>query len=39
MIQSILTYIALAVAVFFLFQKFFGRKKPSKKCGDNCKCH
>jgi hypothetical protein len=40
MVQEILTYVALAVAVFFLYQKFFGKKKPKKNCGgDDCGCH
>lgn len=39
MIQEILTYIALTVAILFLYQKFFGKKKPKKNCGDDCGCH
>ncbi|MDY0088778.1 MAG: FeoB-associated Cys-rich membrane protein [Flavobacteriaceae bacterium] len=39
MIQEIIIYIALALAVFFLLRKFvFKRKK--KKCGsDDCGCN
>jgi len=40
MVQEILTYIALAIALFFLYQKFFGKKKTKKNCGDNdCGCN
>lgn len=38
MIQDIITYALVALAVFFLVKKFFFTKK--KKCGggSNCKC-
>ena len=38
MIQDIITYALVAVAVFFLVKKFFFTKK--KKCGGgpDCKC-
>ncbi len=38
MIQDIITYALLALAVFFLVKKFFFTKK--KKCGGgpDCKC-
>jgi hypothetical protein len=40
MIQEILTYITLGIAVAFLFKKFFFKKKKSdKNCGDDCNCH
>jgi len=40
MIQEVLTYIALAIALVFLYQKFLGKKKPKKNCGnDDCACH
>lgn len=39
-IQEILVYIVVIVAIAFLYQKFFGKKKKSKKdCGDDCGCH
>ncbi len=39
-IQEILVYIILVVAVGFLYQKFFSKKKPKKNCGnDDCGCH
>jgi len=44
MIQEILAYSTLAVAVLFLLKKFFWKKtakakKNSKSCGDDCGCH
>jgi hypothetical protein len=37
--QEILTYICLALAVGFLVRKFFWKKKANKKgCGDDCGC-
>ena len=39
MIQEILVFITLAVAVAFLFRKFFFKKKKNdKNCGDDCNC-
>jgi len=39
MIQDILTYITLGIAVVFLARKFFFKKKNSdKNCGDDCNC-
>ncbi len=40
-IQEILVCIALVVALAFLYQKFFGKKKDkNKSCsGDDCGCH
>ena len=39
-IQVVLTYVALALALVFLYKKFFGTKKKGKKdCGDDCDCH
>jgi hypothetical protein len=40
MLQEILAYITLGIAVIFLFKKFFFKKKKSdKSCGDDCNCH
>lgn len=41
MIQEILAFLALGVALLFLVKKFFFKKKKSNKnCGDNdCGCH
>ena len=46
-IQNILAYLVLAIAVFYLVNKFllskpifFGKKKSAKACGqDDCGCH
>ena len=39
-IQELLVYSAVAIALFFLYRKFFGKKKNDKggDCGD-CGCH
>jgi len=38
-LQEILTYLALALALVFLYRKFFGKKKSKKDCGDDgCGC-
>ncbi len=41
MVQEILTYIALSIAIGFLIKKFLWKKssKKSKSCGDDCACH
>lgn len=42
MLQEILAYITLGIAVAFLFKKFFIKKKKDKSdknCGDDCNCH
>lgn len=41
MLQEVLTYLALGIALAFLYEKFFKKKKPKKNCGDddNCGCH
>jgi hypothetical protein len=41
MIQEILAYIILGIAIAFLIWKFFWKKKKSdKNCGnDDCGCH
>lgn len=40
MIQEILMYVALGIAVVFLIKKFFFKKKKSdKNCGENCGCN
>jgi len=39
MIQDILTYITLGIAVAFLVRKFFFKKKKiDKNCGEDCNC-
>lgn len=39
MLQEILAYITLGIAVAFLFKKFFIKKKTTNKnCGDDCNC-
>jgi len=41
-IQNILVFLAIALALSFLFKKFFWKKAKSKKvCGgdDGCGCH
>jgi hypothetical protein len=39
MIQEILVYLTLAIAVVFLVKKFFFKKKKTdKNCGDDCGC-
>jgi hypothetical protein len=39
-IQEILVYVVLVFALGFLYQKFFGKKKPKKNCGDDdCGCN
>lgn len=39
MIQEILVYITLILAIGFLIRKFIWKKKITKKgCGDNCSC-
>ncbi|HLA55821.1 MAG TPA: hypothetical protein VK623_06955 [Flavobacterium sp.] len=40
MIQQIIAFTALALAIFFLAKKFFWKKKSKKDCGsDDCGCH
>lgn len=41
-IQNILVFVAMALAMLFLFKKFFWKKPKTKKaCGsdDGCGCH
>jgi len=39
MLQEIIAFVVLALALFFLIKKFFFKKKKSKDCGDNdCGC-
>jgi membrane protein implicated in regulation of membrane protease activity len=39
MIQKILAFVTLTVAIVFLFRKFFFKKKKTdKNCGDDCGC-
>lgn len=38
--QEIFVYFALGIALAYLYNKFFGKKKPKKNCGDdNCGCN
>lgn len=38
--QQLLVILALAVSINFLYQKFFGKKKPKKNCDkDDCGCN
>ena len=40
MVQEILAYIVLGIAVAFLIRKFFLKKKKKNNCGpDDCGCH
>lgn len=40
MVQEILAFVTLGIALAFLFKKFFFKKKKSKNCGsDDCDCH
>jgi hypothetical protein len=39
MIQEIIAFGLLAVAVAFLAKKFFFKKKKDKNCGNDCGCH
>ncbi|MDO5608800.1 MAG: FeoB-associated Cys-rich membrane protein [Capnocytophaga sp.] len=37
--QSIIAYLLVAAAIFFLAKKFFFKSKSKGKCGtDDCKC-
>lgn len=39
MIQEILSYLTLIIAVSFLARKFFFKKKKTdKNCGEDCNC-
>lgn len=39
MIQEILSYLTLGIAVLFLIKKFFfKKKKTNKNCGNDCDC-
>ncbi|HAT76403.1 MAG TPA: FeoB-associated Cys-rich membrane protein [Flavobacterium sp.] len=39
MIQEILSYLTLGIAVAFLVKKFFFKKKKTdKNCGEDCNC-
>jgi hypothetical protein len=38
--QQILAYFALGIALAYLYNKFFWKKKPKKNCSDDdCGCH
>ncbi len=38
--QEIIAFIILGVAIYFLYNKFFAKKKSEKNCGsDDCGCH
>ncbi|WP_298395595.1 FeoB-associated Cys-rich membrane protein [Flavobacterium sp.] len=39
MTQTVLVYIALAIAVFFILKPLFIKKKKSNCGGDNCGCN
>jgi hypothetical protein len=40
MVQEIIAFITLGIAIAFLIKKFFFKKKKSKNCGtDDCGCH
>jgi hypothetical protein len=40
MIQEIIAFVALGIAIAFLIRKFFFKKKSDKNCGgDDCGCH
>lgn len=40
MIQEILSYLILGIAVVFLVKKFFFKKKKTdNNCGEDCNCH
>jgi glycopeptide antibiotics resistance protein len=40
MIQEIIAFIVLGIALAFLIRKFFFKKKSDKNCGgDDCGCH
>jgi uncharacterized membrane protein YuzA (DUF378 family) len=40
MLQEIIAYILLGIAVVFLIRKFLWKKSKSKSCGpDDCDCH
>jgi FeoB-associated Cys-rich membrane protein len=40
MIQEIIAYVVLGIAVAFLVKKFFFKKKKSgKNCGEDCGCN
>ncbi|MDY7395746.1 FeoB-associated Cys-rich membrane protein [Aureibaculum sp. 2210JD6-5] len=38
MVQSILVYIALGLALFFLIKKFFFKSKKNTGCNTDCGC-
>ena len=39
MVQEILVFVILGIAVGFLIRKYFWKKKSKKNCGDNdCGC-
>ncbi|RPE00192.1 FeoB-associated Cys-rich membrane protein [Aureibaculum marinum] len=38
MIQNILVYIAVALALFFLIRKFLFKPKKKSGCGTDCGC-
>ncbi|MDD2985676.1 FeoB-associated Cys-rich membrane protein [Flavobacterium sp.] len=38
--QEIVAFIVLGIALFYLYKKFFWKKKNKKSCGeDDCGCH
>nr|WP_136667608.1 FeoB-associated Cys-rich membrane protein [Flavobacterium sp. H122] len=38
MIQEIIAFSLLILAIVFLYKKFFGKKKPKDNCGNDCGC-
>jgi membrane protein implicated in regulation of membrane protease activity len=39
MVQNFLAFVTLAIAIIFLFRKFFfKKKKKDKNCGEDCGC-
>lgn len=38
MTQTILAFLLLGIAIYFLANKFFGGKKSDKNCDKNCGC-
>ena len=36
MLQEIIAFSLLAIAVYYLYKKFFGKNKNDKNCGGSC---
>ncbi|MBF6653196.1 FeoB-associated Cys-rich membrane protein [Flavobacterium columnare] len=39
MIQEIVAFLLLILAIAYLYKKFFGKKKPKNSCSNDCNCH